>query len=79
MRPTLQVSECTLEALVGQIHSWSAYAVFRKRHPDEPDPALAFKEKLRVLMERSGATHVMWTRETTLLLACGSKPLTSTA
>jgi hypothetical protein len=78
-RRTRQVSECSLEALVGQIHSWSGYTMYRKGNPDAPDPAIAFQAALGERLERAGATQVTWTRETTLLLAFGPQPLSGEA
>jgi hypothetical protein len=49
-------AELTVDALVGYASSWSAYSIYRKRHPDQPDPLLEYRARLtKALEEQVGA------------------------
>uniref|UniRef100_A0A383WJ69 Methyltransferase type 11 domain-containing protein n=1 Tax=Tetradesmus obliquus TaxID=3088 RepID=A0A383WJ69_TETOB len=47
--------ELTAEALVGYASSWSAYSIYRKQHPDRPDPLVEYRQQLLAALEAEGA------------------------
>lgn len=56
--------------------SWSAYATFRKKHPEAPDPLIRFKEEYKTVMEftdDSECVTVAW--PVFLIMAKGPKPV----
>lgn len=51
MRRLSMPAELTVDALVGYASSWSAYSIYRKRHPDKPDPLLEYRARLTKALE----------------------------
>lgn len=51
MRRLSMPVELTVDALVGYASTWSAYSLFRKQHPDMPDPLLEYKARLSMALE----------------------------
>jgi hypothetical protein len=38
-------------AQVGYASSWSAYSIYRKQHPDKPDPLVEYKQQLLAALQ----------------------------
>lgn len=38
-------------AQVGYASSWSAYSIYRKQHPDRPDPLVEYRQQLLAALE----------------------------
>lgn len=46
MRRLSMPVELTVDALVGYASSWSAYSIYRTRHPQQPDPLVEYRARL---------------------------------
>jgi hypothetical protein len=51
MRRLSMPVELTVDALVGYASSWSAYSIYRKQHPERPDPLVEYKARLTAALE----------------------------
>lgn len=52
MRRLVMPVELSVDALVGYASSWSAYSIYRKTHPDTPDPLLEYRARLTAALEQ---------------------------
>jgi hypothetical protein len=52
MRHLSMPVELSVDELVGYASSWSAYSIYRKKHPDRPDPLVEYKARLTAALER---------------------------
>lgn len=65
----------TLDQLVGQVRSWSAYRAYLKQNPTLPDPAETFKAEAARRMAAEGSSSLVLARRLTVLLAMAPKAL----
>ncbi len=70
-------SQLSLDELSGYAASWSAYATYRKQHPDLEDPILGFRRRLAAAAAEQGldptAGKLQLVTRCTLLLGLGPK------
>ncbi|PNH01796.1 putative methyltransferase [Tetrabaena socialis] len=68
-------SHLTLDQLVGQLRSWSAYLAYLRAHPAAPDPVDTFRRQSAQRMAAEGGRDLELRRSITLLVALRPRPL----